>query len=206
MSAAFIRLLCCLALIISTLSAARAADPKPGRDALAAARYALAGKNKDDVKVMDHGFNIYAATIKQVGDVTTITGRIAHRLRLRKDDQVYYTIKKVGDKAPRITIEIDRGGLSSYVGKAVGFLSRNPVSGEELGEWLGKATAYLGHDWEDAAELIVVAIALKANARPYVPGNNRPDAPAPTPPAPKLPRAEVLDAHKAQLNLGLQKK
>jgi hypothetical protein len=180
------RSLLCLALVFVAVTAAQAQVPNPGREALVAARYAVTGRNLDDIKVFGHGFNVYAARITESRGVATISGRIAHRLRLRPDDEVRYVIKKQGDKVLDVQIQIIHGGVMKLVGKVMGLMTGNlagmPITGDSM---LGQIASKLDGSWEDSAEFIVAAIAVKARAggsAPYDPNNNRPNVGKPSPP------------------------
>jgi len=197
MSAIFTRSLVCLALVVSAFSAAQAQIPNPGREALIGARYALTGRHLNDIEVFGHGFNVYPAKITESRGVTTISGRIAHRLRLRADDQVRYVIKKQGDRVLDVEIQIIHGGVMKLVGKVMGLLRANlngVVTGDSI---LGKVASKLDGSWEDSAQFIVAAIAVKARAAggstaPYDPKNNRPDPRTSTGPKTTAPAAKLV--------------
>jgi hypothetical protein len=175
MSAALTRSLVCLALVFALLSSAEAADPS--REALVAARYALTGRNVDDIKVAGHGFNVYAATKTDSQKVTTITGRIAHRLRLRQDDQVTYVIKKQGDRVLDAEIRIMRGGFTGYTLMVMNVVTLNQLDTLDQPEDFHESPLFQKFDgsWEKSAGLIVAMIAKKARAVGGDPNAYRPD-------------------------------
>jgi len=208
MSAAVTRSLVCLALVFALLRAAEAQD-STRREALVAARYALTGRNVDDLKVGGHGFNVYAAKITESQGVTTISGRIAHRLRLRADDQVSYVIKKRGSQVLDAEIRITRGGMTRYTLLAMDVVTLNQLDTLDQPEF-ADSLFFQKPDgsWESAAGLMVATIAKKARAAGGNPGKYRPDprpSAAPklgtTRPLPTLPAAVLVGAGKAKVEV-----
>ena len=130
-----------------------------------AMKKAIYGKGKEHVKIFDHDFNIKEAGINTVGNKTIITGQISHRLRWRRDDQLYYTIIKENGVIKDIKYSVNRGGLiglAAPIISALGtFYSGVPIPPdkiESVGRSLGK---YVEGDWEKVAQFIVTNIALR---------------------------------------------
>jgi hypothetical protein len=125
---------------------------------------ALKGPEIKGLKVAGHDFNVKKASITGNSKLATIKGQISHRLTLRPDDQVYYTIQKSGSKVTSAHIQIKRGGLTSlinYPGKRLQSLVGigivlDPGFESLLRAWGGNADGA----WESSAELIVSAVAV----------------------------------------------
>lgn len=133
------------------------------------------GQETKKVKTYDgHHFNIKPVKATRLGSGGfSVTGQLSHHLRLRTDDQYYYTIEI--DRAGtilKIDEKIDRGGLTTMllklpVGEIVQTYSGNkipaPVANkgiEEAGRWLGKK---LDGSWEGAARKVVVQIGMQVS-------------------------------------------
>jgi len=127
-----------------------------------AANHALNGPEVKKLKVVGHEFNVKKAKITHSGMSVTITGQLSHRLSLRPDDQLYYTIRKSGGKVTAMEIKINRGGLAVYVSKLANHFVGHPVAVDKIDSLVRALGRKVDGKWESSADLIVATIALKA--------------------------------------------
>lgn len=128
------------------------------------ARAAINGPEIKKLKVVGHEFNIKKADVSRMpnGD-RKIIGQISHHLRMRKDDQIYYTIIK-DKKGKIIKMEkvVERGGGTRTllpVIQAAGIYAGKPIPANAI-KSLGDSFGQLSDgEWEKAASIIVDHIA-----------------------------------------------
>jgi hypothetical protein len=137
-----------------------------------AMKAALEGPEKKKLKIFGHEFNIKPVEIMRNKGEITVVGQMSHHLKWRRDDQVYYRITKKGDTVKDIQVNIDRGGFAPVAAPIVsalgayvsgGSITVPPNKVEQVGRSLGKA---VDGSWEQAAQFLIVNIALRANGNP----------------------------------------
>jgi hypothetical protein len=125
---------------------------------------AIHGPEAKKVKYVDHEFNVKKAKITdRVTGVTKIEGQISHHLSYREDDQFYYTIEKKEGKITRFDFKIDRGGIAPYVGKLAKELPLVGMAQDEIVAAVRKLGQKMDGSWENEAEVIAYAIALRVD-------------------------------------------
>ena len=130
-----------------------------------AGRAAIYGPEAKELKVAGHEFNVKKAKLDSNHEGVTITGQLSHCLSLRKDDQFFYTIKKINGAVFSIETRIDRGGLAPLVSK---------VASDDVARLVSKLGQKIDGKWETAAELIVAQIAKVAPDIDSPASNKRP--------------------------------
>ncbi len=169
-------------------SQARAESAAERRAALRRATdAALRGPEAKKLKVAGHEFNVKKAQVVRSRGGVIVRGQISHHLTLRPDDQLYYTIHKRGGAVVSVDMKIDRGGLSSYVGKLVGHFTKLPIAGDSAEAVLRRLGGMIDGRWESAAELIVAAVALGVDDGGPVAREDRESETVPTRPRPNGP-------------------
>lgn len=125
------------------------------------ATIALSGSSIRNVSVGQHQFTIGSATLTKSLRGTTIMGTIVHSAPNRPDEQMLYTVQKSQGRVTSVDIKILRGGVESYSPKYSGFYVNRSFDSKLIPPLLATLSARLDSQWESAAELFVVAIALR---------------------------------------------
>ncbi len=145
-------------------STAQAESAAERRSALhKATTAAFRGPEVKKLKINGHEFNVKPARITGGGGSITVQGQISHHLSLRPDDQMYYTIKKSNGVVTSLEIKVDEGGIAPYAGKLVKHFVKLPLVDEAAEATIRKLGGLIDGNWRSASELIVAAIALRAN-------------------------------------------
>lgn len=165
--------------IIALVSLAIAPKRASANDALiAAAQAAICGPGHDGLRLNGHDFNVKKATVgrQSTTDLTVVVaGQISHRLALRADDQIYYTVNYKNGVPDPGKIRIDRGGFAVYLDLIVDALkivslekltiagtefALNPEKLPEISTELSKLVE--GSGWEEQAAAMIAFIGIAA--------------------------------------------
>lgn len=133
-----------------------------------AMKAALCGPERKKIEIFGHKFNVKPVEITREGQEITVVGQISHHLTARRDDQIYYRITKEGNTVKEIQVNIERGGWAPIAAPIISVLSTYITGGgftippekiETVGRTLGRA---IDGSWEQAAQFLIVNIALRA--------------------------------------------
>lgn len=90
-------------------------------DQAVAAALGRPGTVKKKLKFNGHGFNIHAVKRSSVNGKVVLKGRISHRLRLRDDDQIDYTLTYNADGSlADVSVKLKK----SYLNRALKFIAK----------------------------------------------------------------------------------
>lgn len=122
---------------------------------------ALRGLTVRNLEIAGNKIRVGKATLKTVGQQTTISGAISFQKNFMIPQIMMYAIKKLDGKVISIQLQFSAGS-TAYIPKYVRLAEGRSYSAAFVHQIVVGRAAELDSRWQSAADLIVMTIALKA--------------------------------------------